>query len=149
MIERFFNLLTAIFDVISELLNYVFERLRGEIYALFLGGLMLSFGGDIIHDGSGHLWIGTLGAFLMVSGVQAILWSLGIRNELFGTAPDRLPTAPARSESLARYVEAKNNATKEEAELSRQTDERIKDLVLQMQEIQMELMQLERMREHP
>jgi hypothetical protein len=77
-------------------------RYRPRTTALCLGVVLVVLGSSGIFRGHhiiGETLGGFLGSFLLLTGLQVILWAVGIQLELFGTATD-MGTGTAKSEGV-------------------------------------------------
>lgn len=74
-------------DVISFIERSVRSLMARKLAVALLGALSIALGLDLLRHGSG-VGRGVIASFLVLMGVQILMWLFGIRTELFGTSAD-------------------------------------------------------------
>jgi hypothetical protein len=77
---------------------------------------------------------GFLGSLFAVLGIQMILWSLGIRTELFGTSTRETLPALAAKYNRADHIPVRESRGEDDFDLQKRTHLRRRELDLQMDE---------------
>ena len=90
---------------IGELLRFL---LRTRFAVACFGLLSLAIGVRFLQHPFGAFAGGIVGSFLVLTGVQILLWLLGIRIELFGTTSDMDPSSSDESVLGARHAHSRH-----------------------------------------